>query len=100
MNIREYGARWFETPRKRAAPHHEAAVSITLHPRQLTGVEIAVAEQFLADPRALHEEADVELVGHSHAAVHLHALLHRQRGGRPGAGLGDGDRRTGVLEIA
>jgi hypothetical protein len=42
--------------------------SITLHPRQLTGVEIAVAEQFLAHPRTLHEEADVELVGHAHAA--------------------------------
>jgi hypothetical protein len=54
---------------------------IVLQPRQLVGVEIAVAEQFLADPRALHEEADVELVGHAHAAMHLQGFLHRQRGG-------------------
>ena len=57
------------------------AASITLHPRQLIGMEIGVAEQFLADPRALHEEADVELVGHAHAAMHLHAFLDRQRCG-------------------
>ena len=54
---------------------------IILQPRQLVGVEIAVAKQFLADPRALHEKADVELVGHAHAAMHLHAFLHRQRRG-------------------
>jgi transposase len=50
---------------------------VTLHPRQLIGVEIGITEQFLAHPRAFHEEADVELVGHSHAAMHLHAFLHR-----------------------
>jgi hypothetical protein len=64
----------------RVKPGHDG-VSITLQPRQLIGVKIAVAEQFLADPRALHEEADVELVGHTHAAMHLHALLHRERRG-------------------
>src|ERR1700686_5102032 len=53
--------------------------SIPLRPRQLVGVEIAVAEQLLADPRPLHEEADVELIGHAHAAMHMHALLDRQR---------------------
>jgi hypothetical protein len=55
--------------------------SIILHPRQLIGVVITVAEQFLADSRALHEEADIELVGHTHAAVHLDAFLNRQRRG-------------------
>jgi hypothetical protein len=40
-------------------------------------VEVAVAEQFLADAGALHEEADVELIGHAHTAVHLHAFLQR-----------------------
>src|SRR5207248_5390431 len=49
--------------------------------------------------RALHEEADVELVGHAHAAVHLHALLHRKRRGRARAGFGDRDRRAGAVEI-
>src|SRR5438045_8119271 len=51
--------------------------SITLRPRQLIGVKIGIPEQFLTHPRALHEEADVELVGHAHAAMHLHAFLHR-----------------------
>ena len=55
--------------------------SITPRPRQLVGVEVGVAEQLLADPRALHEEADVELVGHAHATMHLHAFLNRQRRG-------------------
>src|SRR6267378_4354794 len=54
--------------------------SITLHPRQLVRMKIAVAKQFLADPGALHEEADVELVGHAHAAMHLHTLLDRRAG--------------------
>ena len=65
--------------RKSASLTMRGKSSITLHPRQLIRVIIAVAEQFLADPRAFHEEADVELVGHTHAAVHLHAFLNRQR---------------------
>ena len=44
-------------------------------------MEIGIAKQLLADPRALHEKTDVELVGHTHAAMHLHALLHRARRG-------------------
>src|SRR4051812_683140 len=83
----------------RVKPGHDG-VSITLPPRQLIGVKIAVAEQFLADPRALHEEADVELVGHAHAAVHLHAFLDRERRGRAGLRLCDRHGRAGVLEIA
>ena len=59
--------------------------SIAPEPRQLIGVIVGVAEQFLADAGALHEEADVELIGHAHAAMHLHALLHRARGGGTGA---------------
>ena len=51
-------------------------------------MEVAVAEQFLANPRALHEEADVEGVGHAHAAMHLHTLLSRQPAGGAGLGLG------------
>src|SRR5262245_59950888 len=43
--------------------------------RQTGGVEIRVAEQLLADAHALHEQADVELVGHADAAVHLQAFL-------------------------
>src|ERR1035437_9919247 len=43
--------------------------SIALHPCQLVGMKVAVAEQFLADRKSVHEEADVELVGHAHAAV-------------------------------
>src|SRR5258708_1425460 len=31
-------ASWFETPRQRAAPHHEGIRSVTLHPRHLIGV--------------------------------------------------------------
>jgi len=53
--------------------------------RQLIGVIVGVAEQFLANAGALHEEADVELIGHAHAAMHLHAFLHRARGGGTGA---------------
>src|ERR1700731_5219570 len=72
--------------------------SITLHPGQLVGVKIAVAEQLLADPRALHEEADIELVGHAHAAMHLHALLNRQRRGRTGARFFDRARRARIFQ--
>ena len=61
---------------------------------------IRIAEQFLADPRALHEETDVELVGHAHAAVHLHSFLNRERRGRTGAGLCHGDGRAGIFEVA
>src|ERR1039458_1666669 len=46
------------------APRNDDPNSIILHPGQLVGVKVAVAEQFLADSRALHEESDVELVGH------------------------------------
>src|SRR6266849_7082582 len=74
-------------------------ISIALHPRQLVSMKIAVAEQFLADPGALHEEADIELVGHAHAAMHLHALLHRQRRGRTRARFCDRDRRACILKI-
>ena len=73
--------------------------SIILHPRQLVGVEIGIAEQFLADPGALHEEADVELVGHAHAAMHLHAFLHRQRRGRAGTRLGDRNRAPACSKL-
>src|SRR6185437_1734539 len=75
-------------------------LSIILHPRQLVGVEVAVAEQFLADPGALHEEADVELVGHAHAAMHLHAFLHGERRGRAGARFCHCDRASRLVEIA
>ena len=62
-------------------------------------MEIAVTEHFLADPRPLHEEADVELVGHAHAAMHLHAFLHRQRRGCAPARFGDRNSGAGILEI-
>jgi hypothetical protein len=74
-------------------------VSIPSRPRELIGVEIGVPKQLLADARPLHEKADVELVGHTHAAVHLHAFLHCARRGRAGARLGYGDRRGRLLEI-
>src|SRR5262249_31663959 len=58
------------------------------HPRQLISMIVRVAEQFFAHAGALHEKADVELVGHAHAAMHLHAFLHRARCRRAGARLG------------
>src|SRR3982075_4287216 len=81
-----YSRRWLWFPGSLAssAPQNDEK-SITLHPCQLVSMKIVVAEQFLAHPRALHEEADVELVGHAHAAVHLNAFLHRQGRGRTGA---------------
>src|SRR3954453_10000137 len=47
---------------------------ITPQPRQLIGMEIGITKQLLAYPRAFHEEADIELVGHAHAAMHLHTF--------------------------
>ncbi len=51
-------------------------------------MEGVVAEQLLRDAHPLHVQTDVEIVGHAHAAVHLHAFLHRERGAHAGTGLG------------
>src|SRR6185437_4554258 len=75
-------------------------VSIPPRPCQLVGMEIGIAEQFLADAGAFHEKADVELVGHAHAAMHLHALLHRAGRGRAGARFRHRNGGGGVFKIA
>ncbi|MNV10122.1 hypothetical protein D3C71_1006350 [compost metagenome] len=59
-------------------------------------MEAGVAEQFVEDADALHEQADVKLVGHADAAVHLHRLLHREFGDTAGLGLGDARSLLGV----
>ena len=71
-----------------------------VQPGEAIGVEAGVAEKLLADPRALHEQADVELVGHADAAVHLHRFLHRERRARSRPRLGDGNHRCGAIEIS
>src|SRR6516164_10344565 len=50
---------------------------ITMQLRKLGRVEVRVAEEFLTHPGTLHEQPDVELVGHADAAMHLHAFLDR-----------------------
>src|SRR3954464_2212668 len=74
--------------------------SVALDPCELIGMEISVSEQLLAHPGALHEEPDVELVGHPHPAVHLHAFLNGKRRGRTRPRLCDRDRGGGVFEVA
>src|SRR6185437_2193798 len=74
-------------------------ILITPHPRQLIRVIVRIAEQLLADASALHEEADIGLVGHAHAAMHLHAFLHRTRRGGAGARLCNSNRSGCLVEL-
>ena len=67
------------------------------HPRHRLGMEPCVAQEFIQHAHPLHEQADVILVGHADAAVHLDAFLHRQFGDPPGLGLGHGDREGGLI---
>ena len=60
-------------------------------------MEARVTQQFVQHPDPFHEQADVELVGHADAAVHLHRLLHSQFGDAPGLGLGHRHDQTRVL---
>src|SRR6476660_5087764 len=73
--------------------------SISPQERQLLCVEIGVSEELLAYAGPFHEEADVELISHAHAAMHLHALLHRARRGRARARLAYRHGRTGFGEV-
>ena len=66
--------------------------------REAIGVVVRVAEQFVAYPHALHEQPDVEFIGHPDAAVHLHRLLHRLRCAGAGACLRDRDDRARLVE--
>ena len=58
------------------------------------GVAVAVegggAEGLFGDARALEKEADVELVGDTNAAVHLHGLVGGVQEGVAEAGFGSG----------
>src|SRR4051812_17939896 len=70
--------------------------SVALHPRQRVRMISGVAEQLVQHAVALHVEADIIFVGHADAAVHLHALLHRQRRRSAGLRLGDRDHCLGI----
>src|SRR5262249_5830251 len=83
------------TRRARASARIAAATwSMAIKTRELLGMEVGVAEQFLPYAHAFHEEADVELVGHADAAMHLHRLLHGKPGGGGGPRLGHRDDRS------
>src|SRR5690606_18349182 len=73
--------------------------SVAAKDADVVDVEVVVAEELLADARALHEQADVELVGHADAAVHLHRLLDGESAGGPGPRLGDGDVLGGAGRV-
>jgi hypothetical protein len=73
--------------------------SITPRERELLGMKISVPEELLTDTGAFHEKADVELIGHAHATMHLHTLLHREDRGRAGARLTDRHRRSRIGEV-
>ena len=51
--------------------------SVAAQPRQPVDVPGGVAPQLLQHARTLHERAEVELLGHAHAAVPLHRFLRR-----------------------
>src|SRR5271155_52310 len=62
--------------------------------RELVRVKVRIAKQLLPYSNPLHEEADLEFVGHPDSAVHLHGFLHRERGGSSGLRLGHRNDRT------
>ena len=51
-------------------------LSVAVQSREAISMKVRVAEKLLADAHALHEQADIEFVGHSDTTVHLYALLH------------------------
>src|SRR5882757_5912920 len=53
--------------------------SVSAESGQAVGVEVRIPKELLPDAGALHEQADIEFVGHSDTTVHLYALLHGQR---------------------
>src|ERR1019366_10804760 len=57
-------------------------VSVAVGPSQPIGVKVRIAEQFLAYADPLHEQADVEFVGHPDTAMHLHGFIHGERGAK------------------
>jgi hypothetical protein len=56
------------------------AASVAVEAGEPVGVKVRIAKQFLAYANPLHEQADVEFVGHADAAVHLDRFLHGERG--------------------
>src|SRR5712691_7257306 len=83
------------------SPAAERAVSASVAPPpgQPVGMELHIPEQLLRHADAFHEQADVELVRHAHAAVHLHRLLAGELRRLAGLGLGDRGDRAGTVEI-
>src|SRR5580658_1389985 len=78
---------------KRAAVFPRIEVSAGRSISRKSGVAVAVeggvAEARLRDPRALQEEADLVLVGHADAAMHLDAFVADEKKRVAGLGLGD-----------
>jgi hypothetical protein len=54
--------------------------SVAVEAGEPVRVKVRIAKQFLAYANPLHEQADVEFVGHADAAVHLDRFLHGERG--------------------
>ena len=54
--------------------------SVAVEAGEPVGVKVRIAKQFLANANPLHEQADVEFVGHADAAVHLDRFLHGECG--------------------
>src|SRR5271166_6473089 len=71
---------------------------VAVEPGQPVGMKVRIAEQFLAHADPLHEQADVEFVGHADAAMHLYGFLHSQRGAKTGARLCHRHDRPGAVE--
>ena len=77
--------------------HQRLQLSDTAQLRHAIAVEEHVAEQLAKDRFALHEQADVMLVGHADAAVHLHPFADREIGDVRRLGLGDRDEQLGLI---
>src|SRR5215510_12631009 len=65
------------TQPRESARREFAGNSVARELREAIGVVVVVAESLAGRAGALHEEADVEFVGHADAAVHLHCLVGR-----------------------
>src|SRR5580692_9334354 len=74
-----------------------AEFSVAVEAREPIGVKVRVAEQLLAYANPLHEQPDVELVGHPDAAMHLHRFIHGERGAEAGASLRHRHDRTRAI---
>src|SRR5262245_55857446 len=93
--------RWFIAPvyhRAGAARRRfDARGSVALQSREAIAMEGRVSERQLRHPRPLHEQADVVLVGHADAAVHLERLVGEEDVGIGAARLRVRDLDRGVV---